>query len=89
MFKSKNPEERQQEIREEFAEKWKNSQQYIDTTEAQAPFVKTSQEARIKIWIENDPFHMFMEININGWIFEKEEVDPERIMGFLQDIRVD
>ena len=86
MFKSKNEEERNQEIREAFAELWKDSSQYEKNEQL---YLTTPQQGKIKIWLEEDPFHMFMEIHIGGWMFEKEEVDKEAIMAFLKDIRVD
>lgn len=86
MFKSKNQEERQQEIREAFAEKWEKSSQYEANDEF---YLVTPQQAKIKIWIEDDPFHMFMEMHIGGWLIEKDETDLEVIMAFLNEVRVD
>jgi len=86
MFKSKNPEEREQEIREKFAELWENSSQYEANDEF---YLTTPQQGKIKIWLEEDPFHMFMEIHIGGWLIEKDELDKEVIMAFLDEIRVD
>jgi len=88
MFRSKTQEEKNQEIRELFVEMWKKSAQHEDIN--QDPLLVTHENATIKIWLEDNPFHLFMEITIaNTWLIEKEEVDPEVIKGFLEGLKVE
>lgn len=83
MFKSKNEEERNQEIRDQFAELWKHSSQHEHNEEF---YLVTHQQVKFKIWLEEDPFRLYMEIHVGGWMFEKDEVDKEAIMSFLSDL---
>jgi len=87
MFRQKNKEEREQQLREKFVELWENKSSQHEHEDQ--PLLKAYENARIVFQLKDDPFHLLMHVYISDWLFTKEEHDIEMIKTFLDEVRVE